>query len=108
MVKVGEKLKSFRAQSIELFYAEGRDVFILLDEGKRYIIDYKMEELQDLLDPKQFYRISRSFIVNINAINDVLVHSNSRLKVILNADCDKELIVSREKVNSFKKWFSGS
>ncbi|WP_321308022.1 LytTR family DNA-binding domain-containing protein [Marinifilum fragile] len=108
MVKVGEKLKSFRAQSIELFYAEGRDVFILLDEGKRYIIDYKMEELQDLLDPKQFYRISRSFIVSINAINDVLVHSNSRLKVILNVDCDKELIVSREKVNSFKKWFSGS
>ncbi|MCT4601670.1 MAG: LytTR family DNA-binding domain-containing protein [Marinifilum sp.] len=108
MVKVGEKLKSFRAENIELFYAEGRDVFILLEEGKRYIIDYKMEELQDLLDPKQFYRISRSFIVNINAINDVLVHSNSRLKVVLNTDCERELIVSREKVNSFKNWFSGS
>jgi DNA-binding LytR/AlgR family response regulator len=67
-----------------------------------------MEELQDLLNPKQFYRISRSFIVNINSITDVLVHSNSRLKVVLNADCERELIVSREKVNNFKDWFSGS
>jgi DNA-binding LytR/AlgR family response regulator len=64
--------------------------------------------LQDLLNPKQFYRISRSFIVNINSITDVLVHSNSRLKVVLNADCERELIVSREKVNNFKDWFSGS
>lgn len=108
MVKVGDKLKSFRADNIELFFADGRDVFILLNNQNRYIIDYKMEELQDLLNPKQFYRISRSFIVNINSITDVLVHSNSRLKVVLNADCERELIVSREKVNNFKDWFSGS
>lgn len=108
MVKIGEKLRSFKAEDIGLFYAEGRDVFILLEGGSRYIIDYKMEELQDLLDPKQFYRISRSFIVNINAINDVIVHSNSRLKVVLAEEVDRELIVSRDKVHSFKDWFSGS
>ena len=108
MVKVGDKLKSFRAEYIVLFFAEGRDVFILLNDGKRYIIDYKMEELKQLLNPKQFYRISRSFIVNINGINDVLVHSNSRLKVVLNEEFERELIVSREKVGNFKDWFSGS
>jgi DNA-binding LytR/AlgR family response regulator len=108
MVKIGEKLRSFKAEDIGVFYAEGRDVFILLEGGSRYIIDYKMEELQDLLDPKQFYRISRSFIVNINAINDVIVHSNSRLKVVLAEEVDRELIVSRDKVHSFKDWFSGS
>ncbi|MPQ46812.1 response regulator [Marinifilum sp. N1E240] len=108
MVKVGEKLKSFKADDISLYFAEGRDAFILLKDGHRYIIDYKMEELQDLLDPKYFYRISRSFIVNINAISDVSVHSNSRLKVILTSDFDRELIVSREKVNNFKDWFNGA
>ena len=107
MVKIGEKLRSYKAEDISLFYAEGRDVFLLLQEGNRYIIDYKMEELKDLLNPKQFYRISRSFIVNINAINDVVVHSNSRLKVVLSQKIDKELIVSREKVGSFKDWFNG-
>ncbi|WP_321316797.1 LytTR family DNA-binding domain-containing protein [Labilibaculum sp.] len=107
MVKIGEKLRSFKAEDISVFYADGRDVFILLKEGNRYIIDYKMEELQDLLNPQQFYRISRSFIVNINSINGVSVHSNSRLKVDLSQEFDRELIVSREKVGSFKDWFNG-
>ncbi|MDQ1771465.1 response regulator [Labilibaculum sp. A4] len=108
MVKIGEKLRSFKAEDISVFYADGRDVFILLKEGNRYIIDYKMEELQDLLNPEQFYRISRSFIVNINSINGVSVHSNSRLKVDLSQEFDRELIVSREKVGSFKDWFNGA
>jgi DNA-binding LytR/AlgR family response regulator len=108
MVKIGEKLRSFKSEEIQLFYSEGRDVFILLEDGKRYIIDYKMEELQEILDPQFFYRIGRSFIVNINAIRDVLLHSNSRLKVILHQKIDKELIVSREKVSIFKNWFNGS
>ena len=108
MVKIGEKLRSFKAEDISVFYADGRDVFILLKEGNRYIIDYKMEELQDLLNPEQFYRISRSFIVNINSISGVLLYSNSRLKIDLSQEFDRELIVSREKVNSFKDWFNGA
>lgn len=108
MVKIGEKLRSFKAEDISVFYADGRDVFILLKEGNQYIIDYKMEELQDLLNPEQFYRISRSFIVNINSISGVLLYSNSRLKVDLSQEFDRELIVSREKVNSFKDWFNGA
>lgn len=108
MVKIGEKLRSFKAEDISIFYADGRDVFILLKDGKQYIIDYKMEELQDLLNPEQFYRISRSFIVNINSISDVLIHSNSRLKVILSQSFERELVVSREKVSSFKDWFNGA
>jgi len=108
MIKVGDKLRSFTCNEISLFYSEGRDVFILLDEGKHYIIDYKMEELQELLNPDEFFRIGRSFIVNINAISGVNIHSNSRLKVKLNQESDKELIVSREKVGDFKDWFSGN
>jgi len=108
MVKIGEKLRSFKAVDISVFYADGRDVFILLKEGNQYIIDYKMEELQDLLNLEQFFRISRSFIVNINSINGVLLYSNSRLKVDLLQEFDRELIVSREKVSSFKDWFSGA
>jgi len=108
MIKVGDKLRSFTCNEIALFYSEGRDVFILLEEGKHYIIDYKMEELQELLNPDEFFRIGRSFIVNINAISGVNIHSNSRLKVKLKQESDKELIVSREKVSDFKDWFSGN
>lgn len=108
MIKVGDKLRSFPSKEIDLFYSEGRDVFILLKEGKHYIIDYKMEELEELLNPYDFFRIGRSFIVNINSISDVNIHSNSRLKVKLNQKSNKELIVSREKVTDFKNWYSGN
>ncbi len=108
LVKLGERIKSVTSDKIVLFYAEGRNAFILTSKGNRYIIDYKLEELEELLNPGTFYRISRSFIVNINHIQDVLVHSNSRLKIQFEQAFDREVIVSREKVPHFKNWFSGA
>jgi two-component system LytT family response regulator len=80
-------------------------VYLFNDQGREYIIDFKMEELDEVLDPEVFFRINRSFTLNINFIRDVIVHSNSRLKIDLNRPLERELIVSREKVNSFKLWF---
>jgi DNA-binding LytR/AlgR family response regulator len=107
MVKIGEHIKSVTTDQIDLFYAEGRNGYIVNKEGRRLIIDYKMETLEEMLDPKMFFRVNRTFIVEINAIKDVLVYSNSRLKVILNQGFDREIIVSREKVGAFKAWFDG-
>ncbi|WP_422008320.1 LytR/AlgR family response regulator transcription factor [Roseivirga pacifica] len=107
MVKIGEHIKSITTDQIDLFYAEGRNGYIVTNEGRRLIIDYKLETLEELLDPKKFFRVNRTFIVEINAIKDVLVYSNSRLKIILNKEFDREIIVSREKVGAFKTWFDG-
>ncbi|MGV3641927.1 MAG: LytR/AlgR family response regulator transcription factor, partial [Adhaeribacter sp.] len=95
------------AADITLFYAEDRNVFLLAGNRKKYIIDYKMEELEDILDPALFFRVNRTFIVNINSILDVIVYSNSRLLIRLRADFDKEIVVSRERVQEFKDWFNG-
>ncbi len=105
MVKVGDHIRSIPADQVVLFYADGRVVFVLTDQGREYIVDYKMEELDELLDPEVFFRINRSFTINIHSIRDVIIHSNSRLKILLNREFDRELIVSREKVNPFKLWF---
>ena len=69
---------------------------------------FKMEELEEMLDPKDFYRLNRSYIIHINAIEEVLVYSNSRLKVLPKVKFDQEMIVSRDKVSNFKDWLSGS
>ena len=89
-----------------MLYADGRDVYMVTTQGRKFIIDYTLESLEEILDPKDFFRINRTFILNINAIKDVLVYSNSRLKVRLTQDFDKEIIVSREKVNEFKNWLN--
>ncbi len=107
MVKVGDHIRSVTSNNISLFFAEGRTVFMLTNQGKRFVIDYKLEELESLLEPERFFRVSRSFIVNINAVTDVIMYSNSRLKVRLDQEFEKEIIVSREKVSQFKTWFDG-
>lgn len=108
MVKLGEHIHSIKTQDISIFYAEGRIAYLVTSENRKFIVDFKLEELEELLNPENYFRVSRSFIVNINAVKDVLVYSNSRLKITLSIDFDKEIIVSREKVNQFKEWFGGS
>ncbi len=76
-------------------------------QNRKFIIDYTLESLEDILEPAVFFRLNRTFIININAIKDVLVYSNSRLKITLQQEFDKEIIVSREKVGDFKEWFDG-
>ena len=80
----------------------------MTNQPRKFIVDYTLESLENLLDPKIFFRLNRTFIVNINSIKDVLVYSNSRLKITLVQEFDKEIIVSREKVAEFKEWFDGA
>ncbi len=107
LVKVGEHIHSIKTEDISLFFAEGRTAYLVNTAGKKFIVDFKLEDLEHLLNPKEFFRANRTFITNINAIEQVLVYSNSRLKIKLNISFDKEIIVSREKVGPFKSWFDG-
>jgi len=108
MVKIGDHIKSIPTPSIQLFFAEGRNAYIVTTEGRKLIIDYNLEQLEELLDPKLFQRVNRSFILHIDTIKDVIVYSNSRLKVIPHQSVDREIIISREKVRLFKSWIDGN
>lgn len=108
MVKLGDHIRSITADQIVLLFADGRDVYLFTSDNKKFIIDYTLENLEELLDPKQFFRANRSYILSIQFIQDVVVYSNSRLKIIPTIKWEQEIIVSREKVNEFKLWFDGS
>ncbi len=107
LVRVGNHLRSVLTKDILAFYAEGRDVCLINLEGKEYPVEYTIESLKELLDPKKFFRVNRSYMVALEAINDVVVYSNRRLKLSLKKNIDKEIVVSREKVADFKLWFEG-
>ena len=107
MVKLGDHIRSITSDQISFFFADGRDVYLITNQLRKFIIDYTLESLEDILDPKIFHRCNRSYILNITAIQDVIVYSNSRLKVMPNIKWESEIIVSREKVSEFKEWFDG-
>ena len=107
MVKLGDHIRSITVDEVSFFFADGRDVYMITTQQRKLIIDYTLEGLDDILDPKVFYRVNRSYILNISAISDVVVYSNSRLKITTHSKWEREIIVSRDKVNLFKQWFDG-
>ena len=107
MVKLGDHIKSITSDQISFFFADGRDVYLVTNQQRKFIIDFTLESLEEILDPKIFYRTNRSYIMNIDAIQDVVVYSNSRLKITPAVKWDNEIVVSREKVGQFKEWFDG-
>lgn len=105
LIKIGEHYRSVQTLSIHCFFIMERNTFIQTDTGKTYPIDYSLDKIEQLVDPGQFFRINRNFIVNSSAIQDILIYSSGRLKIILNGWTEKEdILVSRERVTEFKEW----
>lgn len=74
--------------------------------GEKYMLDFNtLEEVEELLDPRVFYRANRQCIVNIEAIQSVKPHENQKLTLTLKAPAKMEVDISREKAPAFKKWF---
>jgi DNA-binding LytR/AlgR family response regulator len=80
--------------------------YIYLFNGDKYLVDVStLDEVEEVVDPGQFYRANRQFIVNIDAIQSVKSIENSKLLIKLKAPNDKfEIDMSREKTPVFKKW----
>jgi two-component system response regulator LytT len=104
LVKNGQKLVSVETKNIAYFYSDGRLNFFKTQDNKKYIVDYTMEELEDMLQPAEYFRISRSFIISIASVKKIEDYFGNRLVLQLLPAPDKEVLVSREKVSPFKKW----
>ena len=103
-VKIGQHLKVIATDEIECFFSENKGTYLHTFDNRNYLIETTLELLEQELDPAAFYRVSRKFIVPLKAIKEIVVYSNSRLKVILPSYKEDEVIVSREKVSDFKNW----
>lgn len=103
-VKIGQQLKIINTSDVECFFSENKGTYIHTSENRNYLIDSTLEQVEEELNPKDFFRVSRKFVVSLKAIKEIQVYSNSRLKVILNTYKEDEVIVSRERVSDFKSW----
>jgi len=104
LVRIGPLYNSVSTEEIICFYIVGHFVFLKTTAGKSYALDYSLQQIQNMVSPKQFFRISRKYIVNIHAIVNVLSYSTNKLKIKLKNSQDDEMIVSREKIMEFKEW----
>jgi two-component system, LytTR family, response regulator len=104
LVKHAQKLVSVDVEEIAYFYSDGRLNFFKTYDNRKFVVDYTMDELEEMLDPDRYFRISRAFYVSINSIDQIHDYFGNRLLLHLKPAVDKEAIVSREKVTDFKVW----
>ena len=104
LVKSGQTIDSIKTEDVLHFQTQDSITFLVIENGKRFPIDYTMEQLETLLAPEEFFRINRKVLLNIKAIQKVNTYVNSRL-LIQSKHLDGDMtIVSRDRVNDFKLW----
>ncbi len=104
LVKHANKLISVEIGEIAYFLSENGLNFFITKEGKKFLVDYLMDEIETMVDPDKFFRVSRSLIVTFDCIEKMEDYFGSRIILKLKPESEKESLVSREKVSEFKKW----
>jgi two-component system LytT family response regulator len=106
LVKLGERLISVATNEIAYFLSKDKLTYLITKNNNKYVVDYTLEELGNMLDRKQFFQINRQFIVAINSITNIHNYFNGKLKIQLVPVVEEEVIVSRERASDLKIWLN--
>ena len=108
IVKAGEKIIIIPVEDIAYCYSEEKSTYAVNFAGTRRLLDYSLDMVQEMLDPKLFFRVSRSCIVSINAIENISKHLGTRLKLQLNPRTEEDVVVSRSRTSDFLVWLDSN
>jgi DNA-binding LytR/AlgR family response regulator len=101
LVKIGYNLKIVQTHEISCFFSENKIVYLQTQE-RSFPSDFTLDELEEILDEKKFFRANRQFIINSDYIKNI--HTSPNYKVELEFQPDEEITVSRDRVKDFKDW----
>lgn len=107
ILKQNDQISILQVEEIAYFYSEDKVTFIVNRNGKKFLSDYSLDSLEEQLDPKCFFRLSRGCIASIQAVKSVSKHFNSRLKIKLEPAFVEDILVSRIRVPDFLSWLEG-
>ena len=104
VVRYGEHIKTIDTEDVVYFYTEDKATFLCTKDGRRFVVDFNLDTLDSILDPKLFFRINRQYIISIGSIAEMFAYSKSRVLIKLNPPPKHETIVSTERSADFKHW----
>jgi len=104
LIKVGDTYSYVKIEDIAYFYSEDKTTFIQTKDQQVYITDQSLNDLESLVDPNVFFRISRHIICSIHSVVSSSKYFNSRLKLVLKPEFSEEVLISRVKVKPFLEW----
>lgn len=104
LTKIGQRIRAIPTEKIAYFYTHDKLTYIVTFEKQKYIIDNTLEEVDQMLNPKQFFRVNRKFLVHFDAVSDIHPYFKGRVKLSLSPEIDEDIVVSSEKTPLFKQW----
>lgn len=104
VVRYGEHIKTIDIEDVVYFYTEDKATFMCTKDARRFVVDFNLDTLDSMLDPKIFFRINRQYIISIHSIAEMFAYSKSRVLIKLNPAARHETIVSTERSSDFKHW----
>ncbi|MCB9081939.1 MAG: response regulator transcription factor [Lewinellaceae bacterium] len=105
LVKKGQRYQVVEVKDIAYFQAEGKLCYLRTWENQRFVLDYTLEQLTEMLEPHDFFRVNRSYLVQAKAIRNIQSYFNGKLILQLEpAAVANEVVISKEKATAFKKW----
>jgi len=107
LVQQGEALLPLPATEAAWFGSRHETVTLATHDGRRFVVDYTLEQLESLLDPSQFFRLNRQLIAQLPAVRRLVPHLGGRLLVVLAPAPTDEVLVSKEKAGALKAWLEG-
>jgi len=108
LIRYADTIKAVDIKDVAYFYTENKINFLCTFDKKSYPIDSNLDQIEAMIDSAVFFRINRQFIVNVNAIKNMVSYSKSRVKLVLSPSSEMETIVSTERSPNFKSWLTGS
>lgn len=107
LVRSGEQLLPLPADQAAWFQSRHEVTTLVALDGRRFVVDYTLEQLESLLDPRQFFRLNRQYVAHLQAVQRLHPYFNGKLKLDLAPSPTDEVVVSREKASAFKQWLEG-
>ncbi|AII53182.1 LytR/AlgR family response regulator transcription factor [Hymenobacter sp. APR13] len=107
LVRHGEQLLPLPAAQVAWFQSRHETTTLVAQDGRRFVVDYTLEQLESLLDPRQFFRLNRQFLAQLPAVQRLHPHFNGKLLLELHPAPSEEVLVSREKAGALKQWLEG-
>lgn len=89
---------------IAYFFVEEKVTFCMTFQSKKHIINDSLESLSKFLNPKHFFRVNRQYIISFQTIVRIQTHFNYTSKIIVFPPREKEILISKNKIQHFKKW----
>jgi two-component system, LytTR family, response regulator len=104
LVKRGTDYVSVKTEDIAYFYATHKLVCMVDSKAQKFILDQSLADIEKQLDPSQFYRVNRKYLVQLSAIKKIKTYPKSKLQLEVEPFTNEDIVISQENVSAFKEW----